>query len=160
MKELIIMIGIPGSGKSTIVNKIANEKSFQVVCRDDIRMALGHKYNVRTEPHVFAITNTITRSHMERGFDIVIDETNTNLTTLSNWIDLGKEYGYTIRYIIMYVDVEICKIRRGCSNGDFPVEVIDRMHLQLNSLLDGELPIDDEIKDITYINDKGEKCLP
>ena len=158
MKNLVIMIGIPGSGKSAFVNNFIKIKNIQVVCRDDIRIALGHIYNKRVEPHVFAITETVIRSHMERGFDILIDETNTNINTISNWINLGEEYGYSIRCIVMKVDVEICKTRRGCETGAFPEEVIDRMQLQLTSLLDEEMPFD-KIENITYINEKGEKCL-
>ena len=55
-KELLVMIGLQGSGKSTYVDKYLSEK-YQVMCMDDIRRAFGDIFNHRTEPIIRAISD-------------------------------------------------------------------------------------------------------
>jgi predicted kinase len=40
MKKLILGIGIPGSGKTTVLKKLANDYNYSYICPDDIRFEL------------------------------------------------------------------------------------------------------------------------
>jgi len=135
MPELIIMIGVPGSGKSRKVDKLVKKKSYQVVCRDDVRLSLGTEFEERLEPFVLAIVKTMVRAHMERGLNIIIDETNTHISVVKVWLNLALKYDYDIQYIVMTTDLDVCKQRRCCKEGKFPEDVIDRMYDQMMTLL-------------------------
>jgi hypothetical protein len=42
----------------------------QVVCLDDVRLALGHEFNFQTETMILAIADAMARSHLLGGRDI------------------------------------------------------------------------------------------
>lgn len=81
-KLLICMMGLPRSGKTTIVNELMKKWSAPVVRRDDIRLALhGMRYASPAEPFVKAISDVMIRSLFLSGHKVVIcDETNYSRT--------------------------------------------------------------------------------
>jgi len=137
-KELIIMIGLPGSGKSYFVDGIYSE-AYQIICTDDIRKSLGFIFEIKMEPFVHCISETMVKAKMERGLRIVIDETNIGISHLIKWRRLAEEYGYETKAIIIDTPIDICKERRGCKEGKFPEEVIDRMNIGLELLKSDDL---------------------
>ena len=44
--ELIMMVGIPGSGKSTILKKLPNISNYLLLSSDQIRMELTKQYTI------------------------------------------------------------------------------------------------------------------
>ncbi|EMG36106.1 hypothetical protein PCS_03170 [Desulfocurvibacter africanus PCS] len=62
------MQGLPGAGKSSVV--VRAYPGWQVVCLDDLRLALGHEFKPETETMVLAIAEAMVRSHLLGGRDI------------------------------------------------------------------------------------------
>lgn len=77
MPTLIAMVGLPRSGKSTIVRKLSKRYSAPIVKKDDIRLALhGNVYIKEAEPMVRAISKVMIHSLFLSGHEVVIaDET-------------------------------------------------------------------------------------
>jgi len=123
------MIGLPGSGKSGIVDKEFVGK-YQVVCLDDIRLALGSIYNKRAEPFVRSIAVTMVRAYMERGLSIVVDSTCTSERIVKDWKALADEYNYRMEGVQVNTSIEICKKRKLGVN-KLTDEVFDKMEKQL-----------------------------
>lgn len=139
--ELIVMIGLPSSGKSTYVNK-RFLKTHQVICADDIRLALGTEFNSKTEPFVHAITQTMCRAAMERSLDIVIDSTNVKQEYNKIWLDIVRDYDYETKAIVLKTPSYKCILRKEISNPEFSISIIHTMGMQLVDLLtDGLLEI-------------------
>ena len=110
-KEMIIMVGYPGSGKSTFVNKYIVPHGYVRINQD----------TCKTEAKCLALTT----SALEKGESIVIDNTNPNITTRMKYTMLAKDHGYKhIRCIVMNTDYALAKhlnnVRHLYSNGTIP----------------------------------------
>jgi len=134
--KLAIMCGLPRSGKSTFINE--NLKHYQIICKDDIRLALGFVYNQDLEDIVEVITNALIKASLIRGLDTVIDETNTTQSRRKKLISMGKEYNAEMILYFVKTSYEAC-IERAKQYG-FPLAVITRMKQNLEN----EPPSEDE----------------
>ena len=132
-KTLYLMIGIPGSGKSTYVNNLVKDHGAQVVCPDDIRKAFGHIFWGPMEPMVHAQAYFQARCLMSRGLPVVVDECHTRPEYIRRWRQAALEFGYEIVGVHICTNIETCKDRR--DDGKFPLEVIDRKAEQLRKSL-------------------------
>lgn len=128
------MVGLPRSGKSTIVRQLSEQLSAPVVNRDAIRLALhGQRYQSLAEPFIKAISLTMIRALFGAGHMIVInDETNFSRAARDfsrddkNW----DTYFYWVK-----TDPSICKERAIATNQADLVPVIDDMHKRWESFL-------------------------
>lgn len=110
IRRLVIMQGLPGSGKSEIVKRLY--PADQIVCLDDVRRALGHVFDLGTETMVLAIAEAMARSHLIAGRDLVIDDTHTRMENAMRWCELARAYGYQIWLHRVVCPVEECVRRR------------------------------------------------
>jgi len=96
-KEMVIMVGFPGAGKSLIARDIQN---------------LGY-----TENLIYDIISRDQLSSMDKcmkycnkllnfGLNVIIDNTNPDVMSRQKFIKLGKKYGYTITCIELITDKE------------------------------------------------------
>lgn len=125
--KMVIMCGLPKSGKSTIVNRELRE--YQVICGDDIRLALGVEFDPKLEDFVWGTFNTMVRASLIRGLDVVLDGTHTTRFRREKVINLGKEYEADVTIFFVKTPYETC-IERAIES-DFPVDVMERMQASL-----------------------------
>ena len=90
--ELIIMVGYPASGKSTISNEIFKKRNYEIVDGD----------TYKTLPKILKVTT----EHLKNKKSIVIDATNSSKGKRSKYIELANEYKYDIRCIHMTTSLE------------------------------------------------------
>ena len=97
-KELVLMRGLPGSGKSTKAKKIAGEIGV-IYSTDDFFMVNGkYQYDAKMigEYHQKNFKRTV--EAMEEGKPlIVIDNTNIKLWEMKNYVIAGEQRGYAVR---------------------------------------------------------------
>lgn len=109
--ELIILQGIPSSGKTTWARNWVNEDSEHRVRfnRDDIRNMLGKYWVPNREFLINAMYESFLNQAMLEGYDIVLDNMNLNQKTLAEiketveefnkWISLSPvDLHYDIKY--------------------------------------------------------------
>ena len=115
MKELIILIGNIGSGKTTVTKKLAKE-GYVVVSRDAFRYMLGggnYIFKPELEPIVHGMNIDCLIRCLQAGLDVVIDETNVSRSMRKRYTELGKDYGYKIITIEMpRLSMRTCVSRR------------------------------------------------
>lgn len=123
---LYVMLGLPGSGKSTHVTRKLVPQGVQVVCADDLRAAHGHRYYGPLEAQIHGLCHTFARAHMLRGLDVVIDECTVRSGYVKRWLNLASDMGYSVRVLHCTAPAEVCRERRRTATPDFPLEVIDK----------------------------------
>lgn len=124
-KLLIAMVGLPRSGKSTIVRELMKKHSAPVVRRDDIRLALhGKRYEKLAEPFVKAISDVMIRSLFLSGHEVVIcDETNYSRAAR----DFHKSKDWKTVFYEVGTDPTVCKERAIKTGQADLIPVIDDM---------------------------------
>ena len=135
MLILRVMMGLPRSGKSTIVDEL---EGFQIICADDIRLAMGHQFAPDLEPFVWGTHNSMIKAQMIRGKNIVVDSTNTVFSRLETYKRLADNHGYHME--LWYVDtpLSVC-LKRNIGESSVPEGVITRMSGQLEVMINSDV---------------------
>lgn len=110
-KEMIIMVGLPGAGKTEFVKKYILPEKYVHINRDTCKS--------KTK------CLDLTKKALEKKKSVVIDNTNPDVLSRMEYTLLAQEYGYHhIRAIIMNTEVSIAKhlnnVRHVYSNGTIP----------------------------------------
>ena len=108
MKNLILMMGVMCSGKTSYVKKNfagIQYVSEKAIAKSMVQESLLIKDNVDLLNAIVAIT---ARSHMIQGLDVVIDDKNLNVQGLAIWWKLAKEYGYYITVVLIDTPYDVC----------------------------------------------------
>lgn len=79
MAELIMMVGISASGKSTIAHELAEQERAKVFSSDDIREELWGDVSIQKNPQkVFNILHQRVINTLNEGKNCIYDATNLN----------------------------------------------------------------------------------
>jgi predicted kinase len=106
-KTLIMMVGLPRSGKSTYVQK--NFRGITAISADQLRKLIyGQEFFEGGEQLVWATRDVMLRALMEQGLPVVIDETNTTIKRRELIVKLAKKYGYNITAVWVNTPVLAC----------------------------------------------------
>lgn len=126
MKTLTILIGLPGSGKTTIA---ANKKADTVlVSSDAIRAELYGKEEVQGNPsEVFSRYYGKIEYALVTNKDVICDATNITKMSRSRSIELAKKYGYNVKAIFINKDANTCIHQQQKRERQVPISVILRM---------------------------------
>lgn len=106
---LVMMVGLPGSGKSTAAQRISREiyQGAPIVNRDSIRMALhGKMWDPEHEDTVTLIERTMVFALLNAGHEVVIlDNCNVRQMWRKFWEDREE---FTVTYAVMVTPGNLC----------------------------------------------------
>jgi predicted kinase len=130
-----VMVGAPGSGKSTFALELAESENALVVSGDDIRAELYGDANV--QGNWVEIHDRIEELVSEAcGMDIVLDGTHYRASYRKQAVAMLKSYGYDkIEAVVVNPTVETCLKRNASRLRKVPEHVIRTMHQKLNASL-------------------------
>lgn len=153
MNLLIAMVGLPRSGKSTIVKKLAATLGCPIVRRDAIRLALhGERFQIEAEPMVKAMSVYMIRSLFLAGHTTVIcDET--NFSRAARDAVTSKDWNTEFYYV--GTTRAVCKERAVATGQPDLVQVIEDMANRWEPFSGDEVWID-----ATFLQDKSVKITP
>ena len=125
MNKLYTMVGIPGSGKSTIANQIPNAI---IISSDAIRKELYGAEEIQGNgKQVFDLVYKRIGEELAKGHDVVFDAT--NLTPKAR----NAVFRFTAEHIAVFVNtpLDVCLKRNAARERKVPEKVIYRMYHNL-----------------------------
>lgn len=136
---MIIMIGLPASGKSTRAKELLEQGNTVRINKDLIREMLHcNKFNRLNEEKTRGVARALASQFLKSGTSVIIDDTNLNPGTLQSWVDLAKECDAKIQYERIDTPVEVCVERDLVREKKVGEHVIKKMALQHLGYLSGE----------------------
>ena len=146
-KQLIVLRGIPGAGKSTWIKE--NNLGMYVLCADDLRLMystpnpyISQEWNGFVWGTLYAMLGT----RMKEGSFIIIDAVHQTNKSLKQYRKMCEEHGYDMKIIDFKISLEDA-LERNRTREEYkkvPEAVIERMHTQITE---------------TFINEENNKIL-
>lgn len=130
-----VMVGAPGSGKSTYAAKLAQTENAVILSGDDIRTDLYG--SDKTQGDWGEIWDRIDQLVSEScGMPVILDGTHCRKDYRSEAVTLLRSYGYDrVEAIVMETTLERCIERNANRNRKVPEHIIKQMHSDLTHSL-------------------------
>lgn len=132
MTTLYIMVGLPGSGKSTKAKEISKETGAIITSLDSMREEIaGSRKNWHENPDIFNnimsrsianIQNAMVEWHLKNDESVIVDNMNLKSRYVSFFQELSKKYGANIEFIKMKCDWATLKERNQSRPSDERVD--------------------------------------
>jgi len=110
--ELTIMVGISGSGKSTVVKGWINWSQGKIVRlnRDEIRksMYVDVPWDAHHDDFLRVAEREMARLALSKSKDVIVDDTNCIRKTRYAWEALAKDMRVRFRVVTMTTSIEVC----------------------------------------------------
>lgn len=131
MKRLIMMVGLPRSGKTTRALKLAKKYGAPIVNPDSIRKVIhGENFRLASEPIVWGIAKTMVSALFLAGHDcVIVDACNITRERRNEWryhINSVLSESCVFELQVIATPVSICRDR--AVNESSLLEAINRMN--------------------------------
>lgn len=155
--KLVMLRGLPGSGKSTLSKEIMQKGGNYIRCnRDLLREMLHHgKWSGRNEGIVIDFEIAIAKKALSLGINVLIDDCNFGQRNKDRWSTIANECGASFEIkTTTDTPVEVCIDRDALREKKVGAHVIKKMALEHMDYLKGQkvlcCDIDGTIADITH----------
>jgi predicted kinase len=125
VKRLVLLVGVPGSGKTTLAQRLV-DKGYMCMNADAIRLELwGDSADQRDPERVFELFYQRLEEALAEGKDVVIDNTNINTKHRSPILQRAIKAGYNdIQLWILDVPLETCLNQNRARDRAVPDEIV------------------------------------
>lgn len=151
-QEIRLLIGVPGSGKSTYAAQLVkSEPKFVKVSRDEFRHMFRNEWypGEEIEALVSSAHDAAIKSALKQGYSVVVDNTHCNLKGLKQTI---RQYGKDARIVLKFIGSELSmkQIKEQNLQRDkvVPGAVIDKMHKGFTAVVKAKKELSDLINEV------------
>ena len=140
MQKIILLKGLPASGKTTwALQKCLEDPEFKRVNKDGIReKEVVHKWSKDFELSVLIKERTLGIDFIERGYNLIVDDTNFNPKHETFWKDIAEKYKCDFEIRFFDTSVKECIERDSKRKNPVGKSVIKRMFFQNRELFPNE----------------------
>lgn len=137
MKKLkaFVMVGAPGSGKSTYAKKLAFKEKAIIISGDDIRAELFGSASIQGGwGEIWDRVEELVSENC--GSNVIFDGTHCRKDYRAEAVTLLRSYGYDhIRAIVLQTSLSVCLERNAQRKRNVPDHIIKQMHNDLDKSL-------------------------
>ena len=131
--KLLVTVGLPRSGKTTLCNQVYRPQGFVVVNPDSVRLAIhGYRFLASAEPFVWATTYAMVDALRLAGHDVIVDGCHGSKKRREPWKQRGAEF------VLVDTPKEECIRRAHDTNDEEIIRVIERMASEYEPIEQGE----------------------
>lgn len=164
MTKLVVGIGIPGSGKTTMLKAFAEKNGYVYICPDDIRVELTGGYTNERDREVWDLARQRMLESFQKGESVVFDATQYRPNDRKDLLKFARENGAEhIQGVFADVPYEVAKERNQNRERVVPEHAMERMNDALKATppmiedgFDALFTIDEFQKMVTAERDLGE----
>ena len=141
MATFLMLVGVPGAGKSTIAERLATESAYEIISSDAIRAELYGDESIQDNPKdVFQLMHFRTIAALKKNKSIIYDATNIKRKDRMSILTSIKQANLDVykHCVIVATQPLVCKTFNASRTRKVPEEVIDRM------LKNFEVPVEQE----------------
>lgn len=129
-----MMVGLPGSGKSTYAKELAERTNAKICSSDAIREELTGDINSQTNNEkVFKLLHRRIKEYLTNGENVIYDATNINSKRRRAFLSELTHIPCVKDCVIIAVPFEECCKRNESRERTIPKEVIERMYKNWNT---------------------------
>jgi len=155
MKTILILQGIPASGKSTYAKQLVLENPgvYKRINRDSLRKMLDcNHFSKGNEKFIKRTRDFLIKEALLAGKHVIVDDTNISETNANRITEIAQEYmketGHIVKVEVKRMEIEVEEAILRDSKRENPVgrDVILKMHKQLHTgkKLKNEIRVQDE----------------
>ena len=114
IKKIIVVSGLPGSGKSTVAEEIAERLQFPIFSVDPIESAIlqsGIKRSFETGLAAYLIAETLADEQLSLGMSVIVDAVNSAKEARDTWRRLSERHGAGLVIIECVLDRDLHRKR-------------------------------------------------
>jgi predicted kinase len=98
-RQILVLQGVPASGKSAFARKLATEHpNWVIVNRDSMRKARGTYWLPSQENYIDELENSAIIFALKHDLNVIIDATNLNPKTIDKWNNIADNYASRIEF--------------------------------------------------------------
>ena len=155
--KVLMLKGLPASGKSTYAKELVDKEGYVRVNKDDLRamMDLG-KWSKSNEKRILTVRDSIIRYALTEGKSVVVDDTNFHESHKTTLQEMAENFQVNFEVLFIDTPLEDCIKRNEARANKVPVSVIvDMYNKYIAPLRDEVIEYDDKLKETIIVDVDG-----
>lgn len=106
--EYVMLMGLAGSGKSTLSKKLLAQKDYEYICLDEFRLKYFGDYIMdKDSTEMFTEIRQLEKDCVQKGKSILYDAVNISNMRRKNLIQIIKKHNPNVQFKLIYLERDL-----------------------------------------------------